>query len=73
MGHSGLKTERKFTVQVYIQHHGAVQPHTAIPRLTRAPLRSHTARTDRHWACKKQPAKAEHSSLADFDTKVVKN
>ena len=41
MGHSGLKTglnERKFTEEVYIQHHGAVQPHTAIPTLTRALL-----------------------------------
>ena len=69
MGQSGLKTglnERK-TAQVFIQHHGAIQPHTAIPRLTRAPLRPHTAHMDCHWAWEKQPAKADHSSLADFD------
>ena len=39
----------------------------AIPRVTTAPLRPHTARTDRHWAWEKQPAKPDHSSLADFD------
>ena len=44
MGHSGLKTglnERGFTAEVFIQHHGAVQSHTAIPRLTKAPLGPH--------------------------------
>ena len=49
MGNSGIKTgynERKFTAQVFIQHYGAVQPHTATPWLTRVPLRPHTARTD---------------------------
>ena len=57
MDHSGLKcgyNERKFTVGVFIQHDRAVQPHTAIPMLTRAPLRPHTAHTDRHWAWEKQ-------------------
>ena len=37
---SGLKSglnERKFTARVFIQHHGAVQPHAAISRLTIAP------------------------------------
>ena len=70
MGHSGLKTglkERKFTAQVFIQHHGAVQPHTAIPRLTIAPLRYHTTHTDHHWAWERQPTKADHSSLADYE------
>ena len=40
-----LKTslnERKF---VFIQHCTVVQPHTTIPRLIRAPLKPHTART----------------------------
>ena len=42
MDDSGIKTglnERKFTAHVFIQLHGAVQPHATIPRLTRAPLR----------------------------------
>ena len=38
-GPSGSQNERKLTAQVFIQHHGAVQPHTTIPMLTRAPLR----------------------------------
>ena len=70
MGYSGLKTglnERKFTAQAFIQYHGAVQPHTTIPRLIRVPLKPHTTHTDFHWAWEKQPAKADHSSLADFD------
>ena len=71
MGH-----ERKFILLVFIQYHGAVQPHTAIPTL---PLRPHTAHTDCHWAWEKQPAKANHSSLdceinhsslADFDCEI---
>ena len=41
--------------------------HAVIPRLTRAPLGPHTARTNRHWAWEKQPAKPDHSTLADFD------
>ena len=42
MDHSSLKTavnERKFIAQVFIQHHRAVRPYTAILRLTRAPLK----------------------------------
>ena len=73
MGYSGLKiglNEKTFTAQVFIQHHGAVQPHTAIPRLTTAPLRPHATHTDRHWAWEKQPAKTDHSSLADFDYEI---
>ena len=53
MGHQGIKTglnETKITAQVFIQHHGALQPHTTISRMTRAPLRSHTTHTDCHWA-----------------------
>ena len=55
MGHSGLrtgKTERKFTAQVIFQHHGAVQPHTAIYWLARAPSRPQTTRTACHCALK---------------------
>ena len=57
MGHSGLKTglnERKFMAKVFVEHHGAVQPHTAIPRLTRVPIRPHTTCTDHHRAWEKQ-------------------
>ena len=54
-----------------MQHHRAVQPHTVIPRLTRAPLRPHTTRTNRHWAWEKQPAKPDHSSQADFDCGII--
>ena len=67
MGHSGLKTgvnERKFTAQVFSQHHRVVQPHTTI---TIAPLRPHTTHTDCHWAWEKHPAKVDHSNLADSD------
>ena len=74
MGHSGLETglnERKFIVQVFIQHHKVVQPYTAIPRLTRAPLMLHATCADHHWALGKQPAKADHSSLADFDCEFI--
>ena len=63
MGSSDLKTGlngRKFAAQVFIQHHRAVQLHTAIPRLTGALLRPHTARMDCHWAWEKQPVKADH-------------
>ena len=56
MGHSGLKTERNFTAEVFIQHRGAVQPYTAIPRLASTPLRPHNACTDRHCGWEKQPA-----------------
>ena len=73
LGHSSLKTglnERKITAQVFIQHHRAVQSHTAIPRLTIAPLRPHTTHMDCHWAWKKQPAKAYHSILAGSDCEI---
>ena len=73
MGCSGLKTglnERKFTAQAFIQHYGAVHLHTTTLRQTRAPLVPHTARTDCHWAWEKQPAKLDHSSLADFDCEI---
>ena len=41
----------------------AVQPHTAIPRLVKAPLRPQTARTDRHCTWQKQPTQ-------DFDCEI---
>ena len=61
MGHLGLKiglNEKRFTAQVFSQYHGAVQPHTAIPRLTIAPLRLHTTCADRHWAWGKAASKS---------------
>ena len=73
MGHPCLKTglnKRKLTAQVFIQYHRAVQPHTAIPRLTTASLRPHTAHEDHHWVSQKQPTKTDHSSLADFDCEI---
>ena len=73
MGHPGLTTgynESTYTAQVFIQHHGSVQPHTAIPRLARASLGPQTAIMDCHCAWKKQPAKADHSSLADIDYEI---
>ena len=66
MSHSGLKTvlnERKFTAQVFIQHHRTVQPHTAILRLARALLKSHTTCMDQYWTWEKQPPK---SDLVDY-------
>ena len=71
MGHSGLKTglhERKFTEEVYIQHHGAVQPHIySHPHIYQSSITPpHTAHTDCHRAWEKQPAKAD-SNLADFE------
>ena len=55
---------------VFIQHHGAVKPHTAIPRLDRAPLRSRTANMAHHCTWEKQPAKTNYSSVADFDCEI---
>ena len=43
MGHSGFKTgsnERAFTAQVFIQHYGAVQSHTAMARTPLGPQTS---------------------------------
>jgi len=62
--HSGLKTdenERNFKAQIIIQHHGAVQPLTAISWLARALLRPQTAHTARH---RKQLEKADPFTLA---------
>ena len=61
---------KEFTAQVFGQHHGAAQPHIAIPRLTIAPLRPHTTNMDHHWAWEKQTAKADHSSLVDSDCEI---
>ena len=76
MGHSGLKTglnERIFTAQSLFntkELYSQIQPNTATPRLTRAPLMPHTTHKDCQWAWKKQPEKANHSSLADFIVKL---
>ena len=59
MSHSGLKLK--------VQHYGAVQPHMVIPRTS---LGSQTTHTDCYCAWEMQPAKAHHSSLADFDCKI---
>jgi len=56
LSHSGLKTERKFTADVFIQHHGVVQPLTATPRLIMPPFGLQTTCTDRHCASEMQPA-----------------
>ena len=73
MDHSGITTglnERKLSVQVFSQHHGAIQPQTVIPWLTITPLRLHTTCTDHHQAWEKQPAKADYSSVADSDCEI---
>ena len=64
----GMK--RKFTAQAFSQYHRAVQLHTAIHRLTIIPLMPHTARTDHYKTWEKQPAKADHSCLADSDCEI---
>jgi len=43
-----------------------MQPLTTIPRLAKPPFGHQTAPTDRHCASEKQPAKADHSSVACF-------
>jgi len=50
----GSKLKDNFKALVIIQHHRAVQPHTAISWLARALSRPQTARTPRHGDCKKQ-------------------
>jgi len=47
-----------------------VQPLTTIPRLAKLPFGYQTARTDRHRASEKQPAKADHSSVACFEYEI---
>jgi len=41
-----------------------VQPLTTIPTLAKLSFGHQTARTDRHCVSEKQPAKADHSSVA---------
>jgi len=70
--HSGLKTERNFKALVIIQHHRAVQPHTAISWLARALSRPQTARTPCHSACKKQIPLLWLSVAVIFDSAFIK-
>ena len=44
-----------------------MQPLTATPRLAKPPFDYQTARTDRHCISEKQPAKADHLSVACFN------
>jgi len=44
-----------------------VQPLTTIPGLAKLPFGQQTAPTDHHCASEKQPAKADHSSVACFE------
>jgi len=48
--------------ETFIQHHRAVQPPTAIPRLAKPP--------NRHCGSEKQPAKADHLSVACFEHEI---
>ena len=50
MGHSGRQNEKKFTADVFIQHHRAVQPLTGILSLVKRPFGPQTACTDYHCA-----------------------
>jgi len=54
----------------FFQYHRAVQPLTTIPRLAKPPFGHPTACTDRHFASEKQPAKADHSSVACFEYEI---
>ena len=40
------------------------------PQADQSSIKAHTACTDRHWAWEKQPAKVDHSSLADLIVKL---
>ena len=65
----------KGNLQIIVQHHRAVQPHTAISWLVRAPSRPQATHTARHCALKKQPTKADHLWLTvtvKFDSAFIK-
>jgi len=47
-----------------------MQPLSTTPRLAKPPFGHQTARTDRHCASEKQPAKADHSSVACFEYEI---
>jgi len=47
-----------------------VQPLTAIPRLAKLPFGHQTTHTDHHCASEKQPAKADHFSIACFEDEI---
>jgi len=47
-----------------------MQPLTAIPRLAKPLFGHQTACTDRHCGSEKQPAKADHSSIACFEHEI---
>ena len=57
------KSESRFTAQVFVQHHGALWPDTAIPRLARVLLGPRCARMGCHCAWEKQLVEADYSSL----------
>ena len=62
--------EGKFTADTFIQHHKAVQPLTTIPTLAKLLFEHQTAHTDRQCALEKQPAKADHLSVACFEYEI---
>jgi len=47
-----------------------VQPLTAISRLAKPPFGHQTAHTDCHCGSEKQPAKANHLSVACFEHEI---
>ena len=57
----------KMKADTFIQHHRAVQSLTTIPTLAKLPFGHQTAFTYLHCAWEKQPAKADHSSVACFE------
>jgi len=61
----------KFTADTFIQHRRALQPLTAIPRLAKSPFGHQTTHTDRHCGSEKQPAKADHFSVAYFEHEIL--
>jgi len=48
-----------------------VQPPIAIPRSDKLPFGHQTTHTNRHCALEKQPAKADHLSIAYFEYEIV--
>ena len=62
----------KCIADIFIQHHRAVQLLAAIHRLAKLPFGPQVAWTDHHCATKKQPAKADHLSVACFECENLK-
>ena len=68
MGHSEIFKLAEMKGDVFIQHHSAVQPLKAIPKLAKLP--DHSYGSPVHCTTERQPAKADHLSSACFEREI---